>query len=168
MLRRNGLLLFSLAMFHWVGVLDLSAAEPAEPATEKRERLAVHETLAVLNKVEFRLCRGLTSLCPEKCGHSGNFADFTIKKYLKYEKVGEFGDPQQTNFLIQISDFAKQPIGDPAQLKTIQGLKQGDFVLLSWNHDYVTSKGTSSPERPVVKLEEIDAAKAEELLKAGK
>jgi hypothetical protein len=142
-------------------------AEPTDAPQEKREQLAHHATLAVLRKVEFRECRGLTSLCPKECGHSGMFADFAIKKYLRYEKLGEFGDPKQTNFLIQVSDFDKRPKGDPATLKTIQSLKEGDFVLLTWNHDYVTKKGSSSPERPLVKLEAIDAAKAEALLKGN-
>ncbi|QDU31756.1 hypothetical protein ETAA8_69160 [Anatilimnocola aggregata] len=167
MLRLGGCSWLVVVLLGLVSTNGLLGAEPTEQAKEKRERLAVHQTLAVLNKVEYRLCRGLTSLCPKECGHSGNFADFTIKKYLKYEKLGEFGDPKQENFLIQVSDFDKRPLGDPALLKTIQGLKAGDFVLLSWNHDYVTSKGVSSPERPVIKLEKIDPAQAETLLKAS-
>jgi hypothetical protein len=143
-----------------------TAAEPNQPENEKRQRLANHETLAVFDGVEFRLCRGLTSLCPEKCGDSGEYATFTIKKYLKYEKVGQYGDPEQESFLIQVSDFDKRAKGDPKIVKTVQGLKKGDFVLLSWHHDYVTRDGASFPERPIVKLEGIAKAKAEKLMSA--
>lgn len=37
----------------------------------------------------------------------------------------------------------------------VASLKQGDRVLLSWNHDYVTSDGVSGPQRPIIKLERI-------------
>ena len=143
-----------------------AADEPAAKPGEKRQLLSEHHTLATFDGVEFRLCRGRTALCPERCGHSGNFANFTIRKYVKYKKHGEYGDPEQKSFLIQISDFDKLPIGDPAFAKTIADLKKGDFVLLSWNHDYVTKEGVSSPERPIVKLEKVESEKAAAMLSA--
>jgi hypothetical protein len=151
-----------------LSAMTVSTARGADKAPgEKRELLAVHETLAVFDGVEYQLCRGMTALCPDKCGNSGEFANFAVKKYLKYKKNGEYGDPEQQSFQVQISDFDKKPLGDPKILQTVKGLKKGDYVLLSWNHDYVTKEGTSSPERPLVKLEKIEKAKAEALLKAG-
>jgi len=152
-----------------VSLVTLSATAsdaPDNPTGEKRQLLAEHETLAVLDGVEYQLCRGLTALCPKECGNSGEFASFTIKKYLKYKKHGQYGDPEQTTFSVQVSDYDKKPKGDPKILKTVKGLKKGDYVLLSWHHDYVTREGTSSPERPIVKLEKIDGDKAKELLTA--
>ena len=143
--------------------LLLSASAPAD---EKRELLSEHHTVAVFDGVEFRLCRGRTALCPENCGHSGNFAFFTVKKYVKYEKHGEYGDPQQKSFVVQVSDFDKMPFGNPEISKTIAGLKKGDLVHLSWNHDYVTKNGTSSPERPIVKLEKMKQEQGEEIKEA--
>ena len=154
------LLLFVLAIV--LTPITLSAAD--NPKGEKRDLLANHETLAVFDGVDYRLCRGLTSLCPKECGDSGEFANFAIKTYLKYEKLGQYGDPEQQAFLVQVSDYHKKPKGDPKILKTVKGLKKGDYVLLSWHHDYVTKAGTSSPERPIVKLEAISKDKAEELL----
>ena len=95
---------------------------------------------------------GLTAFCPDKCGDSGEFANIAVKKYLKYQKLGEYGDPEQQSFQLQVSDFNKKPKGDPKVLQTVKGLKKGDYVLLSWRHDYVTKDGTSS-RRPLVKLE---------------
>ena len=37
--------------------------------------------------------------------------------------------------------------------KDILALKAGDAVHLQWNHNYVTKDGTSSPDRPIAKLE---------------
>ncbi|MDX1946918.1 MAG: hypothetical protein SFU86_16065 [Pirellulaceae bacterium] len=142
-----------------------TAASPPAPA-EKREVLSVHETVAVLDGVAFRLCRGLTTLCPKECGHSGEFATFTIKRYLKYETPGKFADEKQPSFLIQVSDFNKKPQGEPALLATIGKLKPGDFVRLSWRQEYVTKDGNSFPERPVTKLEPLTKEQAAELLGA--
>ena len=141
-------------------------ARAADEPKEKRELLANHETLAVFDGVEYQLCKGLTALCPDRCGDSGEFASFAIKKYLKYEKLGQYGDPEQETFAVQVSDYDKKPKGDPKILETVKGLKKGDYVLLSWHHDYVTKEGTSSPERPIMKLEKVDGDKAKELLNA--
>jgi hypothetical protein len=51
---------------------------------------------------------------------------------------------------------------------TVTGLKQDDYVLLSWKHDYVTKDGSSSPERPVTKVSKITKEEAEKLLKEKK
>jgi hypothetical protein len=164
-MRRLGLLVLVLV----VSPVTLSAAAkdaPEKANGEKRELLANHETLAVLDGVEYQLCRGLTALCPKECGQSGEFANFTVKKYMKYEKLGQYGDPKQQTFLVQVSDYDKKPKGDPKILKTVKGLKKGDYVLLSWHHDYVTKEGSSSPERPIVKLEKIDSDKAKAILNA--
>jgi hypothetical protein len=153
----SGLVISSVA---W----STAASDAAENPKEKRELLAKHETLAIFEGVNYRLCMGLTSRCPKECGDSGEFAGFGIKKYLKYEKPGQYGDPEQETFLVQVSDYDKRPKGDPKILETVKSLKKGDYVLLSWHHDYVTKDGTSSPERPIVKLEKIGKAKAEELI----
>ncbi len=151
---------FAIALF----TLPAAGADAPEERKEKRELLANHETLAVFDGVNFRLCMGLTALCPKGCGDSGQFASFGIRKYLKYEKVGQYGDPEQNSFLVQVSDYDKKPKGDPKILETVRRLNKGDYVLLSWHHDYVTKEGTSSPERPIVKLEKIDIAHAKKLL----
>lgn len=147
--------------------LCLASNEVAENASgEKRQLLAEHETVAVLAGIDYQLCRGLTALCPKECGQSGEYAKFTIKKYIKYKKHGQYGDPEQATYAVQISDYHKHPLGDPKIREAVKDLKKGDYVLLSWRHDYVTKDGSSSPERPILKLEKIDRVKAQELLKA--
>lgn len=150
----------ALAVVVLFALRPAAAEDKAEQPNEKRQLLANHETLAVFDGLNYRLCMGRTALCPERCGHSGEFATFVIKKYLKYEKPGQYGDPEQKNFLVQVSDHDKRPKGEPRILQAVKGLNKGDHVLLSWHHDYVTRQGASFPERPIIKLEKIDGEKA--------
>jgi hypothetical protein len=126
----------------------------------ERKLLSLHETEATFAGVEYRTCRGRTARCPKECGDSGEYAVFTIDKYLKYEKPGKDGDGKAKERRIQISDFYKKPKGDPKLSETIKGLKKGDRVLLSWKHVYVTrtsdGRSWSGPERPITRLEKID------------
>ena len=66
---------------------------------------------------------------------------------------------------MRISDFNRQPVGDPAWRATMMTLKPGDWVALTWNHDYVTRDGSKFPERPLVSLKKLTADEAAELLK---
>ncbi|QOV89512.1 hypothetical protein [Humisphaera borealis] len=140
------------------------------PAREKRELLSSHRTVANLVAVEDRKCRGLTSLCPDQCGHSGKFASFAIVAYLDYQKPGKYGDPKGKDFMFQVEDNHKKPRIPTELAGKLADLKPGDYVLLDWNHDYVTRTeagggSTSSPERPVVKLEKITKEEADKLAK---
>ena len=149
---------------HAVVLVAASIATLAQ-AGEKRELLARNETVAVFTGAPFKQCLGMTALCPEKCDGSGEFATFEIRGYLAYEKRGQYGDPKQGQFMVRISDYNKKPLGNPVRRVVLDTLKPGDFVLLSWNHDYVTRDGSSSPERPVTNLKKISADEAAEFLK---
>lgn len=138
------------------------AAFAAEPK-EKRELLSKHQTVAQFQGVEARTCRGRTSLCPDKCGQSGNFASFRIIKYVVYEKPGQYGDPQQKDYLFQVEDNLKNAKAPAAVRDAVKELKKDDYVLLDWNHDYVTKDGSSSPERPIQKLQKITREEAAKL-----
>lgn len=137
-----------------------TAAPPAAGNREKRELLAQHVVLASYKGSPFRTCRGRTGRCPKDCGGSGEFATFAVEKYVEYQKPGKYGSAKQTSHLIQISDFHRNPIGNPEIRKVIMELKEGDHVMLAWNHDYVTRNGSSSPDRPVKELRRL--TKAEE------
>lgn len=138
-----------------VAVLAMAGAAFAEKPAEKRELLSRHETIAEFTGTRVHRCLGLTSLCPDQCGHSGTVADFRIVEYRAYEKPGEYGDPKAEQFVVLIEDNRKQAKVPAAIREAILSLKPGDRVLLSWNHDYVTAGGGSSPERPIVKLEKL-------------
>jgi hypothetical protein len=65
-----------------------------EKGAAKVETLARHETVAEFRGMNYHLCLGLTTLCPDRCGDSGTLATFRIVNYLNYEKLGEYGDPK--------------------------------------------------------------------------
>ena len=124
---------------------------------EKRELLSSHDTEATFVGIKDHVCRGLTALCPDKCGESGKLATFKIVKYLDYKKPGEYGDPKQEEFMVLIEDNLKNPKVPAAIRDAVLALKPGAQVHLKWNHDYVTKEGTSSPERPIVELKPLAA-----------
>jgi hypothetical protein len=104
---------------------------------------------------------GLTSLCPDRCGHSGKLASFGILKYEQYEKPGEYGDPKQEEFQFLIEDnMGNRKVPDEIRTATLS-LKEGEKVRLKWNHDYVTKNGASFPERTVVVLEKINTQESD-------
>jgi hypothetical protein len=126
-----------------------------EIVANKTETLARHETVAEFRGTNYHRCMGMTSLCPDKCGQSGTLATFKIVNYVKYEKLGEYGDPKCEEFACLVEDSLKQS-KVPADIRAaVNALKPGDVVLLAWNHDYVTRNGASAPERPLTRLEKL-------------
>lgn len=120
---------------------------------EQRELLSSHDTVARFAGIKDHKCLGRTSLCPDRCGHSGKLATFEILEYLNYEKPGEYGDPKQERFQLLIEDNMGN-VKVPAEIRAaILALKPGDKVHLKWNHDYVTRDRSKSPERVITLLE---------------
>lgn len=152
----------------FICVLPLMAqTAPPKPVVppEQRDLLALHVTVARYDGTAYHRCMGKTTLCPDKCGSSGDFATFTVLRYLDYEKLGEYGDPKTDTFTVQVNDNLGNilvPTDIQAHMKT---LKPGDVVLLAWRHDYVTKNGTSSPERPIILLNPVNTKTANLLLK---
>jgi hypothetical protein len=126
---------------------------------EKRELLSSHDTTAVFRGIREHECLGLTSLCPDRCGHSGKLATFEIVEYRHYAKPGQYGDPKQESFQLLIEDNTGHRKVSDAIHAAILALKQGDKVHLKWNHDYVTKDRSSFPERVIVTLEPVPAEK---------
>ena len=139
-----------------------------------RDLLATHETIAVFKGIEHRPCLFKTSNCPDKCGHAQDWANFDISKVIKYEKPGQYGDDLATKFHFSMKESADSK-DEPDQAKEQQAFRDvisqltlGDNVLLSWRHDYVHRSNvvdgqeykSSSPERPITKLEKISAQEA--------
>lgn len=156
----------SRLVLSWVTTLTVAivAGSAADVPADKRELLAEHETLAQFEGIEYRLCRGLTAQCPRECGDSGEFAKFKIVKYLRYVQHGKYG-ARQKSFVIQVSDYHRQPRGEATLLTSVRAMQPGEYARLDWHHDYVTRAGASYPERPVVRLQAISNAEAQKLLK---
>ena len=132
-----------------------AAVEKKLTPQEKRELLSSHDTTAVFRGIREHTCLGRTSLCPDRCGHSGKLATFEILEYRHYEKPGQYGDPKQERFQLLIEDnMGKRKISDAIHA-AILALKDGDKVQLKWNHDYVTKDRSSFPERTITLLEKL-------------
>ena len=128
------------------------ATHSAEKVVEtERETLASHETRAEFLGIEDHVCRGLTALCPDQCGHSGSLARFKVVEYIKFESFSKYGKRQE-RFDLLVKDNLGNLKVDQMLADSIDRFSPGDIVLLSWNHDYVTKNGSSGPERPVTKL----------------
>ena len=147
-----------------------TAPAPAKNVTIKRQLLAENQTVAKLTGIAYQRCRGLTALCPDNCGDSGDYANFEIVAYVKYNKVGEYGDEKAKTYSFQVNDNHGVVKITKEYADKVRALKPGDYVLLSWNHDYVTREedGTSAsfPERPLTKVETLTKADAEKLIAA--
>ena len=143
---RKSLLLIVFSFFLFSSCYSNKAPEPYD----KRENLAIHETIARFDGVKYKKCMGRTTECPDKCGKSGDIASFTILEYTKFVKTGKYGDKQK-QFHFQVSDFNKQPLDNIYPLP--QSLKKGDKVILNWRHDYVTKNHSSYPIYPVTKID---------------
>lgn len=144
-------------------------APPKATPNEKRELLAEHRTVSKFGGVQQRTCRGLTALCPNRCGHSGDFASFAVVRYLSYKKPGKYGDPKQESFIFQVADNHGKPKCPKEVADHVGGLKPDDLVLLEWRHDYVTRTepgggSASFPERPIVHLEKLTKEQADKLI----
>jgi len=127
--RIHGLPLVFISMF------TMGWVHGGEQGATKVDTLARHETVAEFRGANYHRCMGLTSLCPDKCGHSGTLAKFKIVNYLSYEKLGEYGDPKCDEFVFLVEDNMKHA-KVPADIRdAVSLLKQGDIVLLSWKHD---------------------------------
>jgi len=134
-----------------------------------RDLLAVHKTVAKFGGLQNRPCRFMTALCPNRCGHGGSVAKFTVVKYLHYERPGEYGDDKGETFAIKMSDAAAETGLTPERKTVLESLAAGDFVSLAWNHDYVHYQfdeggSTSTPERPLTGLKKLSADEAKQLM----
>ena len=151
----------TIALLILITAACIAASNNTDPVAS-RDMLAQHETIAVFVGTNYHACMGRTSRCPDKCGDSGIMATFTISAYVSYKKPGEYGDPRQGSYSFLVEDNMKNAKVTDATRSAIYTLKPGDYVLLSWQHDYVTSKGGSKwPERSVTKMQPLDKKEAE-------
>lgn len=125
--------------------------------------LSLHKTVATFGGINERKCFARTAGCPDQCNHGGEFAKFSIKKYLHYEKLGKYGDGKTEEYYVRVNDDAELNGLTLERKSVLDGLKVGDYVLLSWNHDYVNRNKVSSPERPITELIKISKEEANKM-----
>lgn len=117
--------------------------------------LSDHVAEAEFTGIIKRPCMFRTSLCPDRCEHPKEFAEFTILKYVDYKKPGKYGDEKQDKLMIDLNPLHKPILQDASILKKIAALKPGDKVLLHWTHYYMHQGGSSFPQRPVMSIQPL-------------
>ncbi|KAI8472691.1 MAG: flp protein [Monoraphidium minutum] len=134
---------------------------------QTRDMLANQTVVAKFKGLEHRPCMFKTSMCPDKCNHPTDWGLFDIQGYLEYEKPGEYGDEKSKRFAFDLK--GQQGRGGPLAgtqaeyTERVRALAPGDWVRLSWVHEYVHDGGANYPERPVTALTALAADEAEAL-----
>lgn len=129
-----------------------SPAAPAAPASNEK-LLSHHDTQAVFKGTRQHRCRGMTMLCPDKCGDSGTLALFDIKAYNNYQQPDKYGDPKADQYVFMLASTTGTSDVSPETAELVKGLQAGDEVNLVWDHVYVSDGHGSYPKRVVRKIE---------------
>ena len=116
---------------------------------EQKDVLCVNEVIATFEGIEHAPCRFMTAECPDHCDHATDVAKFHIDKYEKYEKLGEYGDDKQEEFIWDLKPTSDANKLHPEYIEKVKELKQGQKAKIHWTHFYVHSENVDSPERTV-------------------
>ncbi len=119
------------------------------------DTLATNSTIAVHEGISKRPCMFRTALCPDRCGHSKEIAQFKILEYLEYTKPGEYGDEKQDKFYANLNINDEEDRQKKEFIDFIKELKKGDKVKLNWDHIYVDNNGSRYPERPIRSISKV-------------
>jgi hypothetical protein len=121
--------------------------------------LSAHHVIAQFVGIRHFPCRFMTSLCPDRCNHAYDGAEFKVLRYESFEKPGKEGDEKQSSIVARLdsnqessTDYQTPEIS--AQIRT---LSRGQKVKLFYEHIYVTDGETGSkyPQRPIRSIEPI-------------
>ena len=107
---------------------DASTAQSGGDGGRLAQLLSRHETVAVYRGIEMG-SEDLRRSFPQQ--PRKEWAVFEIERYLSLEKTGEEGDGEQSAFKIVVDDT------NLSSALALSALRQGQRVLLSWNHEYV-------------------------------
>lgn len=145
-----------------VGLLSLSLVscgpaavdEVASSLPEKADLLASNTVVAEYQQTVEHPCRFMTALCPDRCDHATQLAEFKVVSNEQYEHPGKYGDDKLEPGAMAVVDVKKNVPGQsPKVASFISSLKPGDKVLLTINHYYVQQGQGQFPVRPVVKIQ---------------
>ncbi len=117
-----------------------------------------HVFTAEFEGVHFHTCMGLTSLCPEECGSSGNMATFKVLDYQAFVVNGQGGTEKLDSYHLLISDYYKKELDEP-YVPFINTLEPGDIVNIHLEYVYDTTQSTVRTVENLVSIKKkvIDA-----------
>lgn len=122
--------------------------------------LSHHDTKAVFKGLQQRRCRGMTALCPDKCGDSGTIAVFDIAGYNDYQKPDHYGDDPAEQYVFMLESTTGASDVCPETLELVKNLRPGDEVNLVWDHVYVSDGKANYPKRVVRKIAPLGTCSA--------
>ncbi|MCT4665217.1 MAG: hypothetical protein N4A45_08310 [Flavobacteriales bacterium] len=109
---------------------------------------------ATFSKTKYHKCMGMTADCPDKCGNSGEYANFEITRYKKFDGKGEGGSQKLETYQKQISDFNKKRFNDES-VRIIESLKPGDQVEIQVNYIYDTRLTTVQTVENLISIRKL-------------
>jgi hypothetical protein len=121
--------------------------------------LSLHRVTAEYIGTRHVACRFMTSLCPDRCNHSFDTAEFKVLSYESFERPGKEGDEKQTSVYARLDSNPQERTDyqTPEIAAKIKTLSPGQKVKLFYEHIYVTDGETGSkwPERPIRSIEPL-------------
>ncbi|NLA24191.1 MAG: hypothetical protein GX879_04410 [Bacteroidales bacterium] len=135
----------AFVLFIVIGVFAISCnsnqkyeADEIKEEIVAKEFTSIHVFTAKFEGVEFHECMGLTALCPDQCGHSGNMANFKVIDYKDFVVNGEAGTEKLEDYHVLISDYYKNDL-DKDYVPFIKSLNPSDEVEIHLEYVYDTS-----------------------------
>ncbi len=110
-----------------------------------------HVFTAEFEGVHFHTCMGLTSLCPEECGSSGNMATFKVMEYQAFVVNGQGGTEKLETYHVLISDYYKKDL-EEAYVPFIKDLEVGDIVNIHLEYVYDTTQSVVRTVETIVSI----------------
>ncbi len=122
---------------------------------EKKPFTSTHIFTAKYDGTDFHKCKGMTSLCPDKCGESGNVANFKVVEYKDFVVNGQGGSEKLDSYQVLASDFNKKDLDKP-YVATIKNLKKGDEVTIDVEFVYDTTKTTVQTVENIISITNLN------------
>lgn len=120
----------------------------------KKPFTSTHIFVAQFEGINYRICNGMTTLCPDKCGNSGEIATFRVIDYKYFMVNGEGGTQKLENYQVFISDYHRNDLDMPFVSK-IRNLNEGDFVTIHLEYVYDTTLQNIYTVENLISLENI-------------
>lgn len=119
------------------------------------EMLSTHDVNAIYTGIETIPCRFRTALCPNRCGHGGEMANFEVTRYRMLRTSTQISDTQRKTIMVSVGEMA------PELKELIKRLPAGTPVRVVYQGIYVrTKEGSRYPAWAIVRLEQLDTDQA--------
>jgi len=125
---------------------------------------ARHKVIAQFTGIRKITCTSSTALCPDRCGHSGSYAFFSIKKYLEYLRPDPRGEEKKEIFTIKLDGERKAAGLDERALGLIKNLNPEDHLVLLWVHGKFDGGDLPLPEHFMLGIKRVSNEEAAKLM----